>query len=114
MYNVNIIPFFNRATKKLQKKYSQIKKDLLPLIDKLEQGIFEGDRLQGFAGEIYKVRVASSDQKKGKSGGFRILYYVVTKDKNIWLMYIYAKASQSNLTSEQTKELKNIVKRLDS
>ena len=40
--------------------------DLTPLVKKLKQGILEGDRLQGFEGNIHKVRVASSDQKGAK------------------------------------------------
>lgn len=112
MYNVNTITLFNRSTKKLRKKYPRIKKDILPLIDKLEQGIFEGDRLQGFDGEVYKVRINSSDQKKGKRGGYRILYYVITEDSDVWLVFIYAKASQSNPTAEELKKINQIVEEL--
>jgi hypothetical protein len=33
-----------------------LRRTIEPLIEKLEQGIFEGDRLQGFIGDVYKVR----------------------------------------------------------
>ena len=58
---------------------------------------------------MYKVRVGSIDQKKGKSGGFRVLYYVVTEARHIWLMHIYAKANQLNPTAEQIKKLNQIL-----
>ena len=61
---------------------------------------------------MYKVGVGSIDQRKGKSGGFRVLYYVVTEDKNIWLLHIYAKANQLNPTSEQIRELNRILEDL--
>ena len=109
MYTIRPLAFFPQNLKKLKKKYLRIKKDLAPLIEQLEQGIFEGDKLQGFTGDVYKVRVGSIDQKKGKSGGFRVLYYVVTEDKNIWLLHIYAKANQSNPTPEQIRELNRII-----
>lgn len=109
MYIIRPLAFFFQDLKKLKKKYPRIKKDLEPLIEKLEQGIFEGVRLQGFIGDVYKVRVGSIDQKKGKSGGFRVLYYVVTEAKHIWLMHIYAKANQLNPTAEQIRKLNQIL-----
>jgi len=112
MYIIRPLAFFPQNLKKLKKKYPRIKKDLEPLIKKLEQGIFEGDKLQGFIGDVYKVRVGSIDQKKGKSSGFRVLYYVVIEDKNIWLLHIYAKANQLNPTSEQIRELNRILEEL--
>ena len=86
MYIIRPLAYFPRDLKKLKKKYPRIKQDLEPLIGQLEQGIFEGDKLQGFIGDVYKVRVNSIDQKKGKSGGFRVLYYAVTENRNIWLL----------------------------
>ena len=112
MYNVNTITLFNRSTKKLRKKYPRIEKDILPLINKLEQGIFEGDRLQGFNGDVYKVRINSSDQKKGKRGGHRILYYVITENSDVWLVFIYTKASQPTPTSDEFKKINQIVEEL--
>jgi hypothetical protein len=40
MYIIRPLAFFPRDLKKLKKKYPQIKKDLEPLIEKLEQGRF--------------------------------------------------------------------------
>jgi len=60
---------------------SRIEKDYQFLIDELNKGNFIGDEVQGFEGHLYKVRIPSSDQKKGKSGGFRVIYYTVIKDK---------------------------------
>jgi mRNA-degrading endonuclease RelE of RelBE toxin-antitoxin system len=93
----------NRCQTALETSFP-VNQDLEPLIEKLEQGIFEGDRLQGFIGDVYKVRVGSIDWKKGKSGGFRILYYTVTETRNIWLLHIYAKANQLNPTPQKMRE----------
>lgn len=112
MYVIRPLAFFPQDLKKLKKKYPQIKKDLEPLIEKLEQGIFEGDKLQGFIGDVYKVRVGSIDQKKGKSGGFRVLYYVVSETRHIWLLHIYAKVNQLNPTAEQIRTLNRILEDL--
>lgn len=70
------------------------------------------DKLQGFIGDVYKVRVGSIDQKKGKSGGFRVLYYAVTENRNIWLLHIYAETNQLNPTAEQIRTLNRILEDL--
>lgn len=109
MFQVELTDLFKRDLKKLSKKYPQIKKDLSSLLDQLEQKIFEGDELQGFPGTVYKVRVGSTDQKKGKRGGFRVIYLIVTDAQTIHLMAIYAKARQTDLTQRQKQELKEVI-----
>ncbi|HEV2916800.1 MAG TPA: hypothetical protein VGW78_03570 [Candidatus Babeliales bacterium] len=49
----------------------------------------------------------------GKSGGFRVCYYYVTKKYEIYLLWIYAKNVQEDLTTEDKKILKDIVKSMD-
>lgn len=109
MYKIKTTTFFNRSLKKLSKKYPNIFSDFKELLEQLEQGDFQGDRLQGFSGQAYKVRVASSDQNKGKRGGFRTVYYAVTKDKEVFLMEVYAKAYQTDLTNEQKQKIKEFI-----
>ncbi|MBF0301632.1 MAG: type II toxin-antitoxin system RelE/ParE family toxin [Desulfamplus sp.] len=109
MYQIKLTPTFNRRIKKLAKKYQNIKSDFAELLEDLEQGNFKGDELQGFSGKVYKVRIASGDQQKGKSGGFRFIYYVVTKEQCVYLMTAYAKSSQTDLTNEQRKQIKDFI-----
>jgi len=68
MYKILTTSLFKRNIKRLSKKFPRIKKDLLPLLEQLENEIFEGDLLQEFQALVYKVRVGSIDQKKGKRG----------------------------------------------
>lgn len=68
MYNVKTTDTFLKNIKKLSRKYRRIKKDFLPLLEELEAGQFIGDPISGFDNKIYKVRVPSSDQQKGKGG----------------------------------------------
>lgn len=74
MYIIQPTPLFEKKKNKLKKKYPRIEKDYAPLVKKLKQGEFDGAELQGFSGSVYKVRVASIDQNKGKRGGFRVIY----------------------------------------
>ena len=110
MYSVKITDTFAREIKKLAKKYRRIKKDFLPLLEKLEAGQFLGDAISGFENKVYKMRVPSSDQKKGKSGGFRLIYYIISDENEIILLTIYAKNKQNDI---KDNDLRNILKKLD-
>lgn len=70
-YDVYLTQTFQRSLKILKKKYRHIKDDLRDVIQKLESNPSLGDPIPGWDSEIWKVRVASSDMKRGKSGGFR-------------------------------------------
>lgn len=112
MYIIQPTPLFEKKKNKLKKKYPHIEKDYGSLVKKLKQGEFEGAELQGFSGSVYKVRIASIDQKKGKRGGFRIIYYVITKEQIIYLLTIYTKAQQEDLSHQQKQDLKVLIEEL--
>ncbi len=59
------------------------------------------------SGGLRKLRWVSGS--KGKRGGLRIIYYWMTKDEQIYLLYAYAKSKQEDLTPEQIKILKNLM-----
>lgn len=67
-----------------------------------------GDIVQGTGG-LRKVRWRQEGH--GKSGGVRVIYYWMTKDEQLYMLYVYAKSKQEDLTAEQKKALKSIVER---
>ncbi len=67
-----------------------------------------GDIVQGTGG-LRKVRWKQDGQ--GKSGGVRVIYYWMTEDEQLYMLYVYAKSQQEDLTAEQKKALKSIVER---
>lgn len=67
-----------------------------------------GDIIKG-SGGLRKVRW--NLEGGGKSGGVRIIYYWVTEDDQIRMLYVYPKGKQENLTQAQLKQLKEIVER---
>jgi mRNA-degrading endonuclease RelE of RelBE toxin-antitoxin system len=87
---------FLKDIKDLAKSYRSVRIDILPLIDKLSNGEIIGDRLKGFDYEIYKVRVKNSDNQKGASGGYRVIYHVKTIDF-IVLSNIYSKSDYESI-----------------
>jgi len=87
---------FLKDIKDLAKSYRSVRKDILPLIDRLSDGEIIGDRLKGFDYQVYKVRVKNSDNRKGTSGGYRVIYYIKTTDF-IVLSNIYSKSDYESI-----------------
>jgi len=71
----------------------------------LVQNPEDGDLIVGTGG-IRKIRLKSSS--KGKSGGFRVCYFDHKEREELFLILIYAKNNQENLTSEEKQMLKEL------
>ena len=95
-----------------KRKYKKIILDIKPILDDLEQGIFVGDEIAdlkiGNDNKTYKVRVVNSDTNEGKSNGYRIIYYVETEEKIIFLITIYHKKDEHRIPSK--KEISELIK----
>ena len=92
-------PDFKTQTRKLSKRYHNLQTDLQPLLDQLIQGETPGDRIQGIQSIVYKVRLKNSNTKKGKSGGYRVIYYLKSQD-NILLVTLYSKSDRTDIAIE--------------
>jgi mRNA-degrading endonuclease RelE of RelBE toxin-antitoxin system len=95
---------FKRNVRKLLKKYPRLPDDLDEFIDRLQTGNIEGDLLQHVGCEVYKARIRNSDNKKGKSGGYRIIYYC-KQDEQIFLVTIYAKSEQEDVSAQKIRSI---------
>lgn len=67
-----------------------------------------GAIIQGTGG-LRKVRWML--EGKGKRGGVRTIYYWMTADEHIYMLYVYPKSEQEDLTQEQRRALKAVVER---
>src|SRR5437762_1932738 len=97
---------FSKSVDSLLKKRLLLLEDFDAFQKELAENPEKGDMVAGTSG-IRKVRLKSSS--RGKSGGFRVCYYDITKANEIILILIYAKNVQEDLTMEQKKSLKDIV-----
>jgi len=93
---------FERKLKKLAKKYQSIKSDLLAVIEELTENPQLGTPL-GKA--CYKIRISISDKNQGKSGGARLITYVRISKETVFLLDIYDKSEQSNISDKELKFL---------
>lgn len=96
---------FQKDIKWLKKKYPNVLKDLSETLNAIDNNTNVGDRIEGLNKLIFKIRIASSDMNKGKSGGFRTIYYVITEKKEIILLTIYAKSKQENIIPSRIQEI---------
>jgi len=101
-YNVIATPRFKRDLKKLSKKYFSLKDEYASLINELESKPQIGTPL---GNNCYKIRVSIDSKGKGKSGGARVITYVVIKEEIVFLLTIYDKAEKENITNRELKEL---------
>lgn len=97
---------FKRNLRQLIKKYPHIRQNIEPIIQGLQRGELSGDRIQQSSHVVYKLRVKNSDIKKGKSAGYRVIYYLKTESEII-LITIYSKSEQSDIN---VSEIKRIIK----
>ena len=95
-------PSFVREAKKLKKKYSSFKEDLLELVKILKDDPFIGTPL---GQNCYKIRLAIKSKGKGKSGGARVITHLYLKDEIIYLLSIYDKSKKENISDHEIKKL---------
>lgn len=101
-FDVIPTPNFKKLFKKLSKKYPSIKNDLRELVTILREKPDSGTLL---GHNIYKIRMAISSKGKGKSAGARIITYLITEDKEVYLVHIYDKSQLVNLTKDRILNL---------
>jgi mRNA-degrading endonuclease RelE of RelBE toxin-antitoxin system len=104
LIQVEASPTFNRNLRTLAKKYRSIRSDLQPVIEQLQQGELLGDRISGVGYAVFKLRVRNSDTQKGKSGGYRLIYYLKTAT-GIILLTVYAKSEQVDIAAEDIQHI---------
>ena len=100
---------FTRCLQALAKEHSD--DVLLEIQSDLLANPKPGKVVEGAAG-VRKARVANPVRGKGKSGGFRYLYFYIEQDGQIFLLMIFSKDEQDDLTGEQKKKLAKAVQEL--
>lgn len=68
-----------------------------------------GDVIEGTGG-LRKLRHADPRRGKGKRGGLRVIYYWWLGGAQFWLFTVYDKDGADDLTTEQRKVLKHLLK----
>jgi mRNA-degrading endonuclease RelE of RelBE toxin-antitoxin system len=94
---------FKRRFKDLSKRYRKIQADIQPIVDDLQSGKIVGDQITGTDFTVFKVRAKNSDIPTGKSGGYRVIYQLISPDC-IYLLLIYAKSDRGDITVAEIED----------
>ena len=74
------------------------------MIERLERGETPGDQIRRTGFSVFKVRIRNRDAQRGKSGGYRMIYYLKTPDRVI-LVTIYSKTDQGDVTAAEIRQI---------
>ena len=97
---------FKKEAKRLIKKFPSLKQELIELNYVLENEPELGTPL---GNNTFKIRIAIKSKGKGKSGGARIITFLITENREVYLLTIYDKSEFDNLDD---KILKSIIQSL--
>jgi len=102
--NFEVSREFEKALKRLSKKYPSLKTDYLAFLSELEKNPNLGDEIFP---NCRKARTTIKSKGKGKSGGGRVIFYFEIVQDKIILLFVYDK---SELESIQTAFIEQILK----
>ncbi len=97
---------FKREAKRLSRKFPSLKQELIELNDTLTNKPETGTPL---GNDTYKIRFAVKSKSKGKSGGARVITYVIKENKEVYLLILYDK-SEFDIVDDKT--IKSIIQTL--
>jgi mRNA-degrading endonuclease RelE of RelBE toxin-antitoxin system len=101
-YNVLTIPPFDRQLKRLAKKFPSLKAEYAELIEDLEDNPCKGTPL---GNNCFKIRLAVASKGRGKSGSARVITHLYVENETVFLLAIYDKSEQSDISDRELKEL---------
>ncbi|MFO0323110.1 MAG: type II toxin-antitoxin system RelE/ParE family toxin [Bacteroidota bacterium] len=101
-YKVKTIPKFDKELKRLAKKYPSLKHEFFELIQQLKKQPEQGTPI---GNNCFKIRLAVASKGKGKSGCASVITYLQITDTTVFLLSIYDKSEQENITDKDLFEL---------
>lgn len=105
-YSVLPIDKFKKEAKRLIRKYPSLKTELIDLEGELSANPQSGTSL---GNNTYKIRIAIKSKGKGKSGGARVITYLISENEEVYLLSIYDKAEFDTI---EDKTLKKIIENI--
>ncbi|MDR3266918.1 MAG: type II toxin-antitoxin system RelE/ParE family toxin [Tannerella sp.] len=99
---------FERDLKRLSKKHRSLKDDVAVFKRELLENPTMGDDM---GDNTRKIRIAISSKNQGKRGGARVITYnllINVENARIYLLSIYDKSEQKNISDVEIRQLKKI------
>ena len=93
---------FKKDFKRLSKKYPSLRTELLELNTELEENPTHGIHL---GNNTYKIRLAIKSKGKGKSGGSRVITYIISENEEVYLLTVYDKSEFDTLDAKSIEQI---------
>ena len=101
-YKIEISGRFEKEIKRLIKKFPSLKNEYASLIELLKEQPFQGAPI---GNDCYKIRLAVSSKGRGQSGGARVITNVYVSKNTVYLLSIYDKSEQENISDKDLEKL---------
>ena len=104
---ITYTPRFAKDVKPLLKKFKTFPETLILL----EKDLLKNPRMgDAYGKNLYKIRIGDESKGKGKSGGFRVITYVLdesTESTHIYMITIFDKSEESTMKKRDALKLVN-------
>ena len=101
---VSFHPRFDKQFDRLARKYRGTDSSVEELVNQLERDERPGQRVPRVGYTLFKVRLPNPAAGRGKSGGFRVIYYVQLADR-VTLLTIYSKTDEADISIAEMRRL---------
>lgn len=101
---VNFGDTFIRDIKRLQRRFPLMEFDIKAFRQEIESGETPGIQVKDVGASIYKARLPNRSARRGKSGGFRLLYVLHGKDHATFL-HIYSKSDKNESSPNEIRRM---------
>lgn len=101
-YRIIPIDIFKKEAKRLIKKFPSLKSELEELSNSLS---VQPDIGTPLGNDTYKIRIAIKSKGKGKRGGARVITYIITPVKEVYLLIIYDKSEIDTIDSATLRKI---------
>lgn len=106
-YKILSIPEFDKQLKRLSKKFSSLKNEIAELAKILQTDPHHGTSI---GQHCFKIRISIASKQKGKSGGARVITYVLVVESIVYLLSIYDKSEREDISNAELKQLLNQIR----
>lgn len=93
---------FQRAFKKLKKRYKSLPEDVKTLLLSLTENPYQGVELED---GMRKIRISFASKGKGKRGGGRVIIRLSVQGSRLSFLYIYDKSDMPNVSDDFLMEI---------
>jgi hypothetical protein len=105
MNNIIYSDAFESKLKRFAKKFPSILDEIEELAEQLEEDAHLGTSL---GSGLYKIRLSVESKGGGKSGGFRVITYIIYQEpesSDVYLLTLYDKSEDSTFKKESLVKL---------